>query len=140
LKNFLPDVNVWVALVSAQHVHNEEAVAWISDVADESVAICRVAQMGLLRLLTNERVMGPDVVSPPKAWELYDQMISDPRFYFLSEPEDLETEWRTHTRRRQAGQAAWTDAYLAAFAESANLRIVTFDKGLKALAPGALLL
>ena len=140
LKNFLPDVNVWVALFSAQHVHNEAAVSWISEVRDQSVAVCRIAQMGVLRLLTNEHVMGVDVVPQAKAWELYDELMSDPRFYFLAEPDNLEDEWRPLTRQRRAGHSAWTDAYLAAFAKTAGLRLVTFDKQLKELAADAILL
>jgi len=132
LKNFLPDINVWVALLAARHVHNKEAIAWISEAADGSVALCRIAQMGLLRLLTNERAMGPDVVTSARAWELHDQMMSDPRFYFLPEPDGLERAWRAHTHHERRGHAGWTDAYVAAFAKAANLRLVTFDKQLKA--------
>jgi len=136
--NFLPDVNVWLALLSARHVHNEDAVEWISEVADGSVALCRITQMGLLRLLTNERVMGPDVVSAEKAWRLHDQLLKDPRFFFMSEPEDLAGKWREISSRKSG--PSWTDGYLVAFATVGELRLVTFDKALNASSTNALIL
>jgi predicted nucleic acid-binding protein len=51
---YLPDVNVWLALTLASHAQHRAATAWLEEVADETLAFCRVTQMGFLRLLTNE--------------------------------------------------------------------------------------
>jgi hypothetical protein len=58
---YLPDVNVWIALASDQHIHTASATAWLQSVRNEQVAFCRITELGLLRLLTNVHVMGDEV-------------------------------------------------------------------------------
>ena len=53
VKTSLPDVNVLLALSAEGHVHHKPARLWFYAQLTDSVAICRVTQMGLLRLLTN---------------------------------------------------------------------------------------
>ncbi len=48
--------------------------------------------------------------------------------------------FRTATDRDEASPNAWTDAYLAAFAETAGLTLVTFDRALAGKTKGAVLL
>ena len=64
----LPDVKVGVALASDLHVHHGVARDWFMAVCEAGTAFCRVTQMGLLRLLTNSRVMGDDVLNQQQAW------------------------------------------------------------------------
>ena len=59
----LPDVNVLLALVAAGHTHHASAHGWFETQEPDSVGICRVTQMGLLRLLTNPKVL-PSGVYP----------------------------------------------------------------------------
>src|SRR5579859_3518467 len=54
----LPDVNVRIALAAEGHVHHLPARDWFTAQSNASVAFCRITQMGLLRLLTNSKVMG----------------------------------------------------------------------------------
>jgi toxin-antitoxin system PIN domain toxin len=126
-KIFLPDVNVWLALVSARHVHNDAAVRWLERIGEGQLAFCRVSQMGLLRLLTNTRVMGVDVLAPSDAWRVYEEMMRDARVRFLAERGGLEAIWKGLTQGPATG--AWTDAYLMAFAQAQGLHVVTFDRG-----------
>ena len=105
-KNFLPDVNVWLALASSHHVHAGSAAAWLDGVTSGEAAFCRVTQMGLLRLLTNPKVMGADVLNQPAAWRVYDRMRSDVRVGFAVEPPGLEKVWRAETRSARAGSPA----------------------------------
>jgi predicted nucleic acid-binding protein len=70
-KNFLPDVNVWLALASRRHVHNAIATQWFQSVGQNEAAFCRITQMGFLRLLTNHHVMGIDVIGQIAAWQDY---------------------------------------------------------------------
>ena len=53
----LPDVNVLLALAAEGHTHHSSARDWFERQEDDSVAICRVTHMGLLRLLTNSKVL-----------------------------------------------------------------------------------
>ena len=87
--------------------------------------------MGLLRLLTNPKVMGADVLKQPAAWRVYDRMRSDVRVGFAVEPPGLEQAWRSETRSARASHRQWTDAYLYAFARTRELRLVSFDKGVR---------
>src|SRR5690242_11744028 len=115
-KNFLPDVNVWLALASPRHVHSGVCSCWLDSITAREVSFCRITQMGLLRLLTMEGVMGADVLSSREAWQTYRLMASDERISFISEPPALEPEWRKLTNYDRPAPKLWTDAYLAALA------------------------
>jgi toxin-antitoxin system PIN domain toxin len=124
----LPDVNVWIALTVAEHVHHVPAKQWFESHENEQVAFCRVTQMGFLRLLTNPRVMG-EALTPERAWNVLDAVCRDDRIFLSAEPPGLEAMFRESTRRRQGGVNFWTDAYLSAFAAAAGFTLVTFDAG-----------
>jgi toxin-antitoxin system PIN domain toxin len=126
---FLPDVNVWLALVFEQHTHSREAQKFTEAENMPRLALCRVAQMGLLRLLTNASVMSRDVMSPAAAWKTLDLLMVQENIYFADEPEGLDDLWREETRNIASGSSFWTDAYLAAFASAAGYTVVTFDQG-----------
>jgi predicted nucleic acid-binding protein len=102
---------------------------------------CRFTQLGLLRLLTAEVVMGRDeVMTQQQAWEAYDLWLQDERVGFLDESPEIETPFRTMTRSRQSAPKDWADSYLAAFAQAAQLTLVTFDRALSSKAKECLLL
>jgi len=54
------------------------------------------------------------------------------RISFLLEPHELESEFRSRSRLSTSSPKVWADAYLLAFAAVAGLKLVTFDKALKA--------
>jgi toxin-antitoxin system PIN domain toxin len=139
-KIFLPDVNVWLALASRRHVHATVCSEWLNSIESEEVVFCRVTQMGLLRLLTNESVMGADVLTCRKAWGAYRNILADPRIHFAVEPFSLEPEWCKASSSDHAALKIWTDAYLVAFARVAGMQLVSLDRGIKFMAPDALLL
>jgi len=131
LPNFyFPDVNVWLALAYNRHVHHTAARAWVSDLDEDStLCFCRLTQLGLLRLLSTESVMGEDrVMSQVEAWKAYDRLRQEDRVVFLEEPEELELEFRALTQHWLPSPKGWVDAYLAAFASLAGHWFVTFDK------------
>jgi toxin-antitoxin system PIN domain toxin len=127
----LPDVNVWIALAVGEHMHNAAARKWIDSVEDQ-IVFCRITQMGLLRLLTNQRVMGPDVLRATQAWAMFDAFLTDSRISRIGEPPGLDHHWRTSNIREKHGSNWWTDTYLAAFASAAGFTLVTFDTQLAA--------
>ena len=127
-----PDINVWVALTHARHVHHDVARDWFSTLEpDVRFHFCRHTQLGLLRLLTAESVMGEDVLNQGEAWAVYDRWIEDERVGFLDEPPGLEVRFRSLTRLKSASHQAWADAYLIAFAETSQLTIVTLDRAFR---------
>jgi toxin-antitoxin system PIN domain toxin len=127
-----PDINVWVALTHAAHVHHDVARDW-HDSLESNVRFhfCRFTQLGFLRLLTAEALMGEDVLKQPEAWTVYDHWLDDERVSFLEEPAGIERRFRTLTRLKSASPKAWADAYLTAFAETSQLTLVTFDRALR---------
>jgi uncharacterized protein len=107
----------------------------------ESVTyFCRFTQLGLLRLLTNESAMGPDVLNQLQAWEAFDALVADPANRMLDEPVGIDPAFREQTGSKVAATKQWADGYLAAFAETTGIQLVTFDRTLAAKAKGAVLL
>lgn len=127
-----PDINVWVALSHAGHVHHDVASDWYASLKpDVRFYFCRFTQLGLLRLLTAEAVMGEDAMKQTEAWAVYDRWMQDGRVELLEEPSGIERRFRALTRFRSASPKAWADAYLAAFAETSQLTLVTFDRAFR---------
>jgi uncharacterized protein len=130
-KSFLfPDVNVWIALTLEEHVHHVRARVWFESISGSGrLFFCRFTQLGLLRLLTAEGVMGHDqVMGQAEAWRTYDRWLQDERIGFLEEPSEIEPAFRALTQSGQPAPKDWADCYLAAFASSAQLTFVTFDQ------------
>jgi hypothetical protein len=127
----LPDINVWVALASDRHVHHGLARGWFTARREAILAFCRITQMGFLRLLTNPRVMGDEVLNQRQAWGIYEQLARDPRVVFALEPPDIEPVWKKLTQSVFAATGLWTDAYIAALALLHNFQVVSFDKGFR---------
>lgn len=131
----LADVNVLVALMHARHVHSALAVRWLAG-HDEpaAVAICRVSQMGALRILTHPSVMKEEVKSASEFWDGWERLMEDDRFAPVAEPAGLENAWRALTAALPRGKPAETDCYLAAFAIAGKHSLVSFDRGLRRFA------
>jgi uncharacterized protein len=137
----LPDINVWVALHHQKHLHHRSALEWFNGLEQTTTLIfCRQSQLGLFRLLSTTAVMGDEVSTQQQCWAIYEQWIRGGRAVMQLEPPDIDAAFRARSRAAQSAPKIWTDAYLAAFAESAGLTLVTFDKALAAKTKGALLL
>ena len=137
-----PDINVWVALTYDRHTHHPTARNWFDRLAPMArLFFCRLTQLGLLRLLSSEAVMGPDSAqSQQEAWKAYDIWLQDERIEFLEEPGALEAQFRTLTRSPHASPKDWADSYLLAFASAADLRLVSFDQAMRLKGTNLLLL
>jgi hypothetical protein len=134
-------VNVWLALVHEIHPHHLAATEWSKSLDSDAVAyFCRFTQLGLLRLLTNENALRGDVLTQLQAWEAFDLLVADPRNRMIGEPAGIDTAFRQQTGSQRAATKQWADGYLAAFAETAGIQLVTFDRALAAKVKGAVLL
>jgi len=130
------DVNVVLALMHGRHCHAGRAAQWLDGRAGTGCClVCRVVQMGVLRLLTHPAVMKEEVLTPVEFWGGWDTLMGDERMSLVSEPRGLERAWRDLTARLPAGMSAGTDAYLAALARSGGWRLATFDRGIAVMAP-----
>ena len=72
--------------------------AWLDEQEDE-LAFCRVTQMALLRLMTNPAMTGTDALSRRAAWERVEQLMTDSRVRFLTEPDGLVPLWVAFSKR-----------------------------------------
>ena len=127
-----PDINVWVALTHQRHVHHLIASDWFATVGEDSrLSFCRFTQLGLLRLLTAEPVMGDEAMNQEEAWDTYDRWLQDDRVDLMDEPPGLESRFRILTRSRHPAPKDWADSYLAAFAGASQLTLVTFDRAFR---------
>lgn len=127
---FLPDANIWLALSFEAHVHHSAALEWF-EATQQTSYFCRLTQQAFLRLATNPKAVGEDVVSLRQAWQMYDDILADSLVAYSNEPARLEARWRAYTDAELFTPKIWSDAYLAAFAQEAHLEIVTFDRGFR---------
>lgn len=130
----LADVNVWLATLVASHPHHETAVRWWREAvlpAGDRVAFCRLTQLGLLRLLSNERVMGRQRLSHRQAWRTVTGLAEQPRVDLLVEPHGIDGHLAELRTRERFASGFWSDAYLAAFARAGGHRLATFDRGFR---------
>ena len=97
---------------------------------------CRFTQLGLLRLLRNEQVMGVDAMSQRAAWQAYHRWFADERIEFHREPEGPEFEklFQQLSSKARRSPKLWADAYLGAFAATAGLTLITFDRSFRGMA------
>ena len=141
----LCDANVWLALALSRHVHHQESRRWFDSVAEPtSIVFCRATQQTLLRLLTNSAVLAPygnRALTNAQAWKVYEAFAADDRVAMrVDEPIHLESHWKRLAARNTASPKLWMDAYLAAFAITADFALVTTDRAFQQFAGLNLLL
>lgn len=130
----LPDLNVWLALVVAEHPHHAAARRyWDAQQAAPAIGprlwFCRSTMLGLIRLLSQPRLMGEGVLGLVEAHAIYRQLRQTAGVGFAGDDEAADallTRWVDDAAGPLPARL-WTDAWLAASAEAAGLRLVTFD-------------
>jgi len=125
-----PDVNVWLALLLANHTHRAATIEWWDSETSDVIAFSRFTQIGVLRLLTTAAAMNGKPLGMDAAWQAYDRLFEDGRVALLPEPDTFEPQFRSLSRSRTASPKVWADAYLAAFAAQCGGTLVTFDQAL----------
>ena len=135
------DINVWLARSSRDHRHFEPAWTWYKRLPPSTVLLfCRITQLGLLRLLTTQSVMGQGTLTQAQAWEAYDRLLETAGADFVDEPAGKESAFRSLSGSQQASPKEWADSYLSALSFTAGVPLITFDRALAAKAKGAVLL
>ncbi len=129
----LLDVNVWLALAVEAHTHHAPAQAYWQEEAAVTVAFCRMTHLAFLRHLTNKSIMGALTLAPPAAFAKGAEFLALPEVTILAEPAGLDDALEGFCEKGPTSPNWWTDAYLAAFAKCAGLRLVTFDRGFSKL-------
>lgn len=135
-----PDVNVWLALLWADHIHRPAAKNWWDSSNLDVIGFTRITQIGVLRLLTTPAVMNGKPLTMTAAWNAYDRLFSDDRVAFIGEPRYVESSFREYTSTGQISPKIWADAWLLAMADCNDATVVTFDQALAAKSNRCLLL
>jgi toxin-antitoxin system PIN domain toxin len=118
------DVNVLLALLDPDHVHNQMALEWF-EAQTEGWATCPITQAGFARVASQDRY--PHPVTTRAALGLLEAATADEAHEFW--PCDLAvTDKIWLDRERILGPAQLTDAYLLALAVSRAGRFVTLDR------------
>jgi len=123
----LPDVNVWVALTAPEHPHHQEALNYWRTASAPRIAFCSATMMGLLRVLTSPHVLGTDPLTTAEAWATYRDWRRDKAVVYAGEPVRCQLKLDDYVQNGFVRPKIWSDAYLAAFAESGDMRLVSFD-------------
>ncbi len=134
VKSILADVNVWLATLVAEHPHHDAATDWWREAvlpAGGDVAFCRLTQLGLLRLLSSESIMGRQRLNHADAWVAVAAVAAQASVKFLEEPTGIDEHLADLCSRERSSPGFWSDAYLAAFARAGRYRFVTFDRGFR---------
>jgi len=130
----LPDINVWLALGLPDHPHHDRALTYWENGLVHRAVFCRITALGMVRLLTNNTVMGGEPLSPGNAWSAYQRFALLPEVDFVTEPAGVEEQLATLVAADAVTPRLWTDAYLAAFALAGGLRIISFDSDFRRFA------
>ena len=131
----LPDLNVWLALVVAEHPHHAAARRYWDEqqampALGPRVWFCRSTMLGLVRLLSQPKLMGEGVLALADAHAIYQQLRQTEGVGFVGDAESADAllaAWLANHGEAPWPARLWTDAWLAASAESAGLRLVSFD-------------
>jgi uncharacterized protein len=128
----LCDVNFLFVLITNRHEHHRRAAAWMERAGTGHAVICRHAQLGLFRLLSNPAILREEALRSDDCWKVWQKLTTDERLRFAAdEPGGLDPLLKAFTERREFTPKLWTDAYLAAFAKASNWSVVTFDSGFR---------
>lgn len=128
----LYDTGVWLALAFASHPFHTQARD-VFELADSSrpAAFCRATQTSFLRLLTTPAICnayGSAPITNVEAWEKCEELLTLPQVVWLAEAAGLDAEWRQCAALASPSPKVWMDAYLAAFAVTGGLNLVSLDK------------
>lgn len=127
----LPDVNVWLALSHTGHPFHAAATHYWQAVCDAGTPLwfCRTTMSALVRLLAQPAVMCDQALSLPQALALYQRWLAVPQVGMLSDPPGMDERLQAMLGSDAVPLPArlWTDALLAATADAAGLRMVSFD-------------
>jgi toxin-antitoxin system PIN domain toxin len=125
-QKFLLDGNLLIAFHDFGHPHFARASEWIDEHTKDTLVVCAITEGTLLRFLMSERDGIPPIAA--EAWRILRDFRARRNVVFLGDNLSyLSVPFKGLTGRKEV-----TDAWLAAFARSQGLRLVTFDKGFAA--------
>jgi toxin-antitoxin system PIN domain toxin len=139
---FLFDTSAWLAATFDQHpCHSVARQALRQATVRQTAVFCRATQQSFLRLLSTAalaKAYGVEPLTNSDALLTLDNLQALPQVSWQDEMPGVFGLWRTLAGLNSASPKVWMDAYLAAFAIAADLRLVTLDKDFKNFVPHGL--
>lgn len=131
-KDYLLDVNALIALTDSTHVHYRSVQKWFDSIGTARWGICPISEAGLVRFATN-----PNSPAGQRSFEEVAQVLAElakqPGFFYWPVSEN----WAGLTApfaSRLFGHQQVTDAFLLGVAIKEDVVLVSFDKGIAAMA------
>lgn len=121
----LLDVNVLLALLDQDHIHNQAVEEWL-DTPKLQWALCAFSEAGVLRFFTRPKTGD---MSMEQVTAMLQRLKLQPGYHYQS----ITADWHTLTApfsKRLHGHNQVTDAYLLGLALREGLVLTTFDKAI----------
>jgi uncharacterized protein len=125
----LLDVNVLVALAWDSHVHHLRARAWFAANRPNGWATCPVTESGFVRVSSNPKVLAHAIGVEAARGVLSALRAAGGHRFLVDDVSITDADVPPIVGHRQV-----TDAHLLTLARRWGVRVVTFDRGLLALA------
>ncbi len=136
------DTNVWLAAVFTTHPFHARAQQAIEQATPAVPAVwCRPTQQSFLRLATTPtllKVYGAERMTNRDALVVLDALQALPQVALREESPGVFDLWCQLAGADTASPKVWMDAYLAAFAITGGLTLVTLDRDFKNFVPQGL--
>lgn len=129
------DTNVWIAALFPTHPFHSHARAALRDATPANPAVfCRSTEQSFLRLASTEallRAYGAVGLTNRDALVAMSDLLALPQVCEREEAPGTAALWHRLASRNTASPKLWMDAYLAAFAISGAMSIVSLDHDFK---------
>lgn len=124
----LLDVNALVALAWDSHVHHAPTRSWFAANSADGWATCPLTESGFVRVSSNPTVL-PSAIGVEEARRVLALLRSVGSHRFLADDVSMTDD----DVPALVGHRQVTDAHLITLARRHNVRVVTFDGGVRAL-------
>lgn len=140
----LIDTNVWLAAVFTAHpFHRQARRRLLQATPVEPAVLCRSTQQSFLRLASTPTLLkaygAPSLTNRDALFALA-ALMALPQVHEMDEPPGTFALWQRLAALESASPKVWMDAYLAAFAISGGLRMVSLDQDFRKFVPDGLML
>jgi uncharacterized protein len=129
------DSNIWIAAAFPTHpVHHRGRHALLDAAPNKPAVFCRSTEQSFLRLASNPTLLkayGAQGLTNRDALRVLKAWLALPQVCERAEPAGLASLWHQLAARESACPKLWMDAYLAAFAITGGLEMVTLDQDFK---------
>jgi len=135
VRGSLFDTNVWIAAIFSAHpFHSRAQTALAKRTAADPAVFCRSTQQSFLRLASTDALLeayGARGLTNRDALVALSDLMALPQVCERPEPPGTVALWHRLAVRDTASPKLWMDGYLAAFALSGGLSLVSLDHDFK---------